>query len=230
MHDAAGLVDGCSRASALTQDARINNQEPKRNSFMKGTRMSSIAGISSGSGLDIAQLLRQLAAAQSSSTTGTTASGSSSQTQTVDSENREQKFESTMAQALENLGVSADEVSTIQDEIKAAIASSVQETGSSKGAHEGIKSAIDSVLTEHNLDSEAVQEEFRSIAGPPPGGPPPGGRPGGPGGPPPSGSSTSDTLSTSTDSLIQQLLQSGTFDDSTAQMLQGLLATVDTTA
>ena len=137
-------------------------------------------------------------------------------------------FESKFGEALKAAGVSDDDVSKIQDEIKSTSLPprSIRMAAPTSGAPE---SAVDSVLQKHGLDPEKIQEEqFRSHSGPPPGGPPPGaGQSGGNGS---SSSATTTQDAKTTEDILQQLLSSGNLDNSTSQLLQSLLPSLNVTA
>ena len=138
--------------------------------------MSSIDSISgSSSGLS---LLQQLLARQSetaSSTTSLLGSGSTNKSSSND-------FETNILNAAVAAGLSTDEVDTVQDEIKAAIAAAKKDSGSSADQGAAVRNAIDGVLQKHGVDLEKFRSEMQSsmggpggAGGPPPGGPPPGG-------------------------------------------------------
>ena len=179
--------------------------------------MSSISSISS-SGVDITQLLQRIAAQKESSNTNQT--GQPDGTPPPD-------FENKFSEALTTIGVSEEDATTIQEDVKSAIASALDGCEESEDPREAIKAAIDDTLEEHGIDPAAVQEQFQAQGGPEgAGGPPP---------PPPDDSTSTDssTSSTSTDtteSLLAQLLESDDENDTTVQLLQSLLPLLDATA
>ena len=136
------------------------------------------------------------------------------------------RLEQDLSKYLSAQGVSTDDQSTIQDEIKQAIASATTEGSRPEPAT--IRSAVKSVLDKHGLNGDDFVSKLpapssRPVAGGRaqgaagrPSGPPPGGRPAGPPpGPPPvdndddddsSVNSTSSTDSTSSESFLKKLL------------------------
>lgn len=81
--------------------------------------------------------------------------------------------------ALGQMGYSADQISTISEEIGTAIQEAMAKAGSDGDMKSITKSAIESVLEENGVDATAFQTAMESVGGPQRMGPPP---------PPPSGS------------------------------------------
>ncbi|HPF40074.1 MAG TPA: hypothetical protein P5081_04475 [Phycisphaerae bacterium] len=120
--------------------------------------MSSINGV--GSGSQLAELLRQVASQrQSGETAGASPFGPPSEAQRAEFENR-------FHDALTTIGVSEDEASQIQEEIQAAIAKVHDGADGGRPDHDAIRGAIDGVLEQHGVDTNALRE----VLGPPQGG------------------------------------------------------------
>ncbi len=140
--------------------------------------------------------------------------------------NPARRLEQDLSKYLSAKGVSSDDQSTIQDEIKQAIASSTSD--GSRPTPSTVQSAVKSVLDKHGLQGDDFVSKIPSLqarsnaggfaqgAAGRPSGPPPGGHAGRPPGPRPvdqdgdsddsSVSTTNSSSNTSNESFIQKLL------------------------
>ena len=111
--------------------------------------MSSIGGINSSS-LDITQLLKHLSNQQTNED-NTSVSG-------LKTLNGSSRPENRFADALKALGVSDDEVSSIQDDIKSAISDAMKNADSTTDVKSTIQSAVEQTLKDHGVGSRQAQD------------------------------------------------------------------------
>jgi hypothetical protein len=187
--------------------------------------MSTIASISN-SGVDATTLLQKLIAQQTGDSTNTASAASQKS-----SESPPEDFPSKLGEALQALGVSKDDATTIQDEIKSAIAAALQNQESDAASRDAVREAIEGTLEKHGLDPDTVRKQFESMFGKPgsAGGPGNGSPPSGPPPAPAEESTSSTSTEASTETPLTQLLSANNLDSSTLQLLQSLLPQVNTT-
>lgn len=138
--------------------------------------MSGILGVNGSSNSQLLEQLQLLSRQRTETKSGT--STETSQT----GEARQVQFESMLEDALSQAGLDESEIDEIRSEVHEALSSALSQSDTTTDPRKAASDAIDSILQEHGIDTEALKQDMKSQAGsmrPP--GPPPGG-PGGPGG------------------------------------------------
>jgi len=188
--------------------------------------MSSISGVG-GSGSDVVQFLQKMAGQQDSDGTSATAAPKAHKHHGGHARG---DFQTRFGDALKAEGVSDDETTKIEDEIKSKLQSAAQDQGNGTDPRTTIKSTIDDVLKEHGLDPEAIDQQLKAQGGQPPAGAPTGQAPAATAAGTASVAALSTTNAQSTQQTIEQLMNSGNLDPATAKVLQSLLPSLDATA
>lgn len=132
--------------------------------------MTSITGVSSSTGLELIQMLQQLARKQAGDTTD-----AASVQSTQSAEARRAEFESKFEEALTAAGLDPSKLDEIRDEIKSAVSSALNESDGSNDPREVIRQAIDATLQKYGVNTDKLEEQMISEMGSRPAGPPPGG-------------------------------------------------------